>query len=378
MTTDNQAFDLVPADGLRLSYTPIRDWTMLHPELRGTPFQVYAIMRSLVVDKAADQLSRRITIDQLCWLLPGVNGKPTSETAVKDALKVLDRLGLVTNPDSERLVTSSGKGGVQVRRRFQINDLPPDGFHGWRNAWDKLNDYREDWRTNAPEPPRIEHPFKGRNSDPCTDQAKQGEPAGRFKGRNSDDRNRNSDDPHRNSDRVAAPDQPKRDPKKSLKKGSLSTVATSAPGADPNGAGEREPVFDDTTPPDSTALVVQAWTESWAKTYSGSQPPIYAPNAVRSDAHQLLAEGVDADLLCLAAADMAARGWNDLRKHLRYWTPPASTSGTSGVPGRTAADCRWCDPFGWYEHASGRDARCTHPDNPPAGHPAAADTRSAA
>lgn len=77
MTTDDQAFDLVAASGLRLSYTPIRDWTMLHPELRGTPFQLYAIMRSLVIDKAGERQSRRITIDQLCWLLPGINGKPT-------------------------------------------------------------------------------------------------------------------------------------------------------------------------------------------------------------------------------------------------------------------------------------------------------------
>lgn len=375
MTADNQAFDLVAADGLRLSYTPIRDWTMLHPELRGTPFQLYAIMRSLVVDKAAEQLSRRVTIDQLCWLLPGVNGKPTSETAVKDALKVLDRLGLVTNPDSERLVTSTGKGGVEVRRRFQINDLPPDGFHGWRNAWDKLNDYREDWRTSPPEPPRIEHPFKGRNSDPCTDQAKQGETAGRFKGRNSDDRNRNSDDPHRNSDRVTASDQPKRAPKKSLKEGSLSTVATRPSQADPPG-GEREPIFDGTPTPDPADPIVQAWIESWARTQKAPHP-VNAPGAVRRSAQQLLAEGLDPELLRIAAADMARHGWKNLAQHLEHFTPPAAAGRTPGISIRTAADCRWCDTFGWYEHTNGRDARCPHPENPPPGHPAA-DTRSAA
>jgi hypothetical protein len=374
MTTDNHAFDLVAADGLRLSYTPIRDWAMLHPELRGTPFQLYAIMRSLVVDKAADQLSRRVTIDQLCWLLPGINGKPTSETAVKDALKVLDRLGLVTNPDSERLVTSTGRGGVEVRRRFQINDLPPDGFHGWRNAWDKLNDYREGWRSNAPDPPSIEHPFKGRNSDHCTDQAKQGETAGRFKGRNSDDRNRNSDDPHRNSDRLTASEQPKRALKKSLKEGSLSPVPTRYPEADPNEPRERED-RGEAKAPDPADLIVQAWTESWATSHDGVSHPVKAPDVIRRDARELLAEGVDPDLLCVAAADMATRGWKNLRTHLEHWTPPVRPA--SGVTKRTPDNCRWCDPFGWYEHASGRDARCPHPDNPPDGHPAA-HTRSAA
>jgi len=102
-----------------------------------------------------------------------------------------------------------------------------------------------------------------------------------------------------------------------------------------------------------------------------------APDAIRRTARELLNEGESAELLRLAAADMATHGWNNLRKHLEYWTPPKSEQSAPGVPGRTAADCRWCDPFGWYEHESGRDARCLHPDNPPPGHPAA-NQRSAA
>lgn len=402
MTTDDQAFDLVAADELRLSYTSVRDWTMLHSELRGTPFQLYAIMRSLVIDKAGDQPSRRITLDQLCWLLPGVNGKPTSLTVVKDALRTLDRLGLVTNPDSERLVTSTGDRGIKSRRRFQINDLPPDGFRGWRNAWDKLDGYREDWRTHAPKPPAIgsaparheatddrdqdaesnpaelEHPLEGRISDPQDDQVEHGETAGHLEGRNSDRRGRNSDRAGRNSDRQLASDQPRRGPKKSLKEGSLSPVTTRPPDADPNGNGERESVFDDTTPPDPVGPIVQAWIEAWARGRNGAPLPVYAPNAVRRGAVELLAEGADPELLRLAAADMAARGWTDLRKHLERWTPPPTTAPRApGSPDRAIADCRWCDPFGWYEPLTGGEARCRHPDHPPAGHPAA-QTRSAA
>lgn len=162
MTTDNQAFDLVAADGLRLSFTPIRDWTMLHPELRGTPFQLYAIMRSLVTGSEDVRRTCPVTLDQLCWLLPGVNGKPTSQTALKDALKVLDRLGLITNPNDERLITSAGNGAVETRRRYQVNDLPPARFQGWRSARDKLNGYRADWRTQTPEPPELHVSAKDR------------------------------------------------------------------------------------------------------------------------------------------------------------------------------------------------------------------------
>jgi hypothetical protein len=71
------------------------------------------------------------------------------------------------------------------------------------------------------------------------------------------------------------------------------------------------------------------------------------------------------------------RGWNSLHRHLEFFTPPAPAHHASDASGRTASDCRWCDPFGWYETPNG-DARCTHLDDPPAGHPAAADTRSAA
>ncbi|ACU71803.1 hypothetical protein Caci_2894 [Catenulispora acidiphila DSM 44928] len=399
MTTDDQAFDLVAAEDLRLSYTSVRDWTMLHPELRGTPFQLYAIMRSLVIDKAGDQPSRRITLDQLCWLLPGVNGKPTSLTVVKDALRALDRLGLVTNPDSERLVTSTGDRGIKSRRRFQINDLPPDGFRGWRNAWDKLDSYREEWRTVAPKPPAlgsapvrnelddgqdqrpktdvggIEQTLEGRNSDHRANQAEQDETPGHLDGRNSDRAGRNSAHGGRNSVRQLASDQPQRAPKKFLKEGSLSTVASAATDADPTRR-EREPVCDEE--PDPADLIVKAWADAWTRTRSGPYP-VRSPDAVRRNARRLLADGSNVDLLCMAAANMAERGWIDLDKHLERWIPPKTPgSPAADTSGRTAADCRWCDPFGWYEHANGDGARCNHPNDPPAGHPAATNTRSAA
>jgi hypothetical protein len=120
--------------------------------------------------------------------------------------------------------------------------------------------------------------------------------------------------------------------------------------------------------PPPVETIVSAWTEAY-----GGTPPALAPNAVRRDARKLLAKGLDPDLLRLAAADMARHGWKNLAQHLEHFTPPAP----AGHAPNTAADCPWCDPFGWYETDTGRSARCTHPEHPPAGHPAA-DTRSAA
>jgi hypothetical protein len=388
MTTDNQSFDLVAADGLRLSFTPIRDWTMLHPELRGTPFQLYAIMRSLVIEKGSNQSSRRLTLDHLCWLLPGVNGKPTSLTAVRDALKVLNHLGLVTNRDGERLVASTGRGGIESRRRFQVNDLPPEGFQGWRNAWDKLDNYREDWRVSPADPPAIgstparpkaapnglAHPFESRNSDTRTDQVEHGSSAGRFECRNSEDHARNSARDLRNSafdhDLTSGNDLSN----KSLKEASLSTVTTRPPEADPNEPREREDLGE-TNAPDPADPIVQAWIKSWAKTQSGAPHPVKAPDAIRRAARELLAEGKDRELLCLAAADMATHGWISLHKHLERWKPPAQPS--SGTTRRTKDTCHWCDDHGWYETQNGNDVLCRHPEHPPPGHPDA-QTRSAA
>jgi hypothetical protein len=119
------------------SHTQVRDWVMLHPQMTRTSFHLYCLLRSMVSEKRTTSL-RRMSLDQLCYLLPGVNGKPTSLTTIKDALQVLTALGLVTNPEG-RLVASTGRGGIQTTlRRYQVHDLPPESFDGWRNAWDKL------------------------------------------------------------------------------------------------------------------------------------------------------------------------------------------------------------------------------------------------
>lgn len=130
--------------------------------------------------------------------------------------------------------------------------------------------------------------------------------------------------------------------------------------------------------PAPVETIVNAWIEAWARTH-GVPHPVKTPKAIRSDAHELLTEGIDAELLRLAAADMAKkRGWNSLHKHLEYFTPPASASQAPNTAGstRTIAECNWCD-HGWYKHVNGGELPCRHPEHPPPGY-SAATQRSAA
>ncbi|WP_037603353.1 hypothetical protein [Streptacidiphilus rugosus] len=135
------------------SYTKVRDWILLHPDLGRTALHLYLLLRSMLSEKRSTSL-RRMSVDQLCWLLPGINGKPISKRTVEEALRELNQLGLVTNPDRERLVTSTGRNGItNSLRRYQVNDLPTDPYQGWRNTWDKLDAYHPDWRADPPVAP---------------------------------------------------------------------------------------------------------------------------------------------------------------------------------------------------------------------------------
>lgn len=134
------------------SYTQIRDWALLLPGMTHPALRLYLLLRSMLSEKRSTGL-RRMSIDQLCWLM--TDEKPVSPSAMYVYLATLDEAGLVTNPEgSETRVTSTGKGGIQnIFRTYQVNDLPPELHRGWRNAWDKLDAYTVDWRKNPPQPP---------------------------------------------------------------------------------------------------------------------------------------------------------------------------------------------------------------------------------
>ncbi|MGW9440612.1 hypothetical protein [Streptomyces sp. NPDC055607] len=130
----------------------IRHWVLHLPEMKPTDFRLYMMFRAMLT--SSPRGLRRMSIDELCWLLTEEEGKEVGESTVRAALKRLEKANLVSNPDGERIVTSTGKGGIQnVARRYKVHDLPPDVHVGWSNTWQKLDAYRPDWRENWIAPP---------------------------------------------------------------------------------------------------------------------------------------------------------------------------------------------------------------------------------
>lgn len=87
-------------------------------------------------------------------------------------------------------------------------------------------------------------------------------------------------------------------------------------------------------PADPAASVATAWAARRGEL--GRPVPVMAPAKIAASAARLLAQGTDADLLRLAAADMAAHdGWIDLARHLEHYTPPQ-------VPAPRPAAPDWC------------------------------------
>lgn len=180
-------------------YTIMRDWIAVCPDIGPTATRLYWIIRSIMHEKG--ERARRLSYDQLCYLLPGVNGKPTGETRVKDALRELEGVGLLSNPDGDvvrRWITDpkTGKQRKDNFRRWKIHDYPTPDYAGWRSAIAKLDAYTEDWRERLS--------TEGRNSDPQSPSKtvpSNNAPSSQrsTEGRNSDSSRRNSDPPRRNS-----------------------------------------------------------------------------------------------------------------------------------------------------------------------------------
>ena len=129
-----EEMELVAPDEGGWYRTQIYDWIMLHPGLSHYEVRVYAVMRSLCIEKRAPV--RRLRIEELRLLVPGVNGKESGRSTVMGALRTLREIGLV-----EALDPSTSGGAV----RYRINDMPrdPAQYQGWRNAFEKLEHIRQ-------------------------------------------------------------------------------------------------------------------------------------------------------------------------------------------------------------------------------------------
>ncbi|MFJ3728650.1 hypothetical protein ACIPYQ_39625 [Streptomyces sp. NPDC090045] len=205
--------------------TYVRDWIALCDDLRDTDVRGYLILRSLVFEgKGVKNRVRVLTLSELCQLIPGPNGKPSSLTRVRELIRHLSAAGLITTPEGGPVTTSSG-GKAQGRPlRIKIHDQPANSFKPrWPNTEEKLASIRPKAEQAAIEAAerdasRAAAKAAGRNSD-------QGNA-----GRNSDHAGRNSDHAGRNSDHDSGDDLGERAPQ------SCSCASPSSTAAQPGGS----------------------------------------------------------------------------------------------------------------------------------------------
>lgn len=130
-----------PADG-GWHHTVTRDWAAVCPSIGATAYRLWAIARSLVIEKSGGV--RKLTLNELCQLLPGPNGKPSSLGRVRDAIRELSAVGLFSTKDGAPLTTSSSKRAAERPLLIRINDFPrdPASYEGPRNAFAVLERIR--------------------------------------------------------------------------------------------------------------------------------------------------------------------------------------------------------------------------------------------
>jgi hypothetical protein len=120
----------------RPSFTQIPDWIILNERVNPTAFRLWCILRSMQFEHGPG--IPPLTLDQVCWLLPGVNGKPTSKTRAREALDCLLTEGLLMDVSAEGVSRAGARSYLAV-------DTPQKGM-GWTGARRKLARYHRLWR----------------------------------------------------------------------------------------------------------------------------------------------------------------------------------------------------------------------------------------
>jgi hypothetical protein len=122
----------------RPAFTKIPDWIMLCDRLTPTAFRLWCILRALKFELGPGKEIPPLTLDQVCWLLPGVNGKPSSKTRVREALDCLLAEGVLID-----LTDGAASSGAACR--YDVLDEPQNAM-GWTGARRKLAAYVKTWR----------------------------------------------------------------------------------------------------------------------------------------------------------------------------------------------------------------------------------------
>lgn len=121
----------------RPSFTQVPDWIMLCERINPTAFRLWCILRSMQWESGPPGIPP-LTLDEVCWLLPGVNGKPTSKARAREALDALLAEGL--------LMDASAAGASRSGARSYLAVDAPQKAMGWPGARRKLAGYYRLWR----------------------------------------------------------------------------------------------------------------------------------------------------------------------------------------------------------------------------------------
>lgn len=130
------AFVDAPPVETRPAFTQVPDWVMLCERVPATAFRLWCILRSMQFESGPG--IPPLTLDQVCWLLPGVNKKPTSRTRAREALDVLLEEGLLKDVSAEGLPKSAPRLYLAVDE--------PQRAMGFSGARRKLKRYHRLWR----------------------------------------------------------------------------------------------------------------------------------------------------------------------------------------------------------------------------------------
>lgn len=108
--------------------------------------RMHRILRSMMTENKGGPANptRVLSMDRLCWIMSSFQEKPVGEQTIRDYRRELVDAGMVDIlPGAKR----------NAPPRYVIHDVPPEGWTGWRNAWEVDDSYGPEWRVRLSRPP---------------------------------------------------------------------------------------------------------------------------------------------------------------------------------------------------------------------------------